>query len=558
MRICKPAYSQWGQIVGGCWIFRLGGTGAWNPVPYRHGGGSVTHTGASGRGVPAAQSYPQISGGGVAYRHAHPADDQDFGVSEILGAQDFGLGPELEPAPRCIAALCIDGGTRFVRRFDPDAVPDRVAEFFRVAQKVRTKPQADVDRQAGGLWLELPLPDSPLYPKRMPAIVTVFGDRRQYIRALVPDVAHWTIDLEGDESGAMLVCEAKAKALWAWGFAVWAEMHLALGSWMSGDELHSLVAAHRFGWHTSNLELCSDFVGVPWLTDDIERFVLSAQTAKRGLVTRVYRSGVVPKEAETLEVGMRKSNISWCLYRKTLQILRAKGGDASTYATAWKAGGWQEGQQVTRAEVRLRRHGLCQYDEDTGEVWDVREPRALCDRETLAALWAGVTRSWRLTVPRPSTRRDRWPVDVRWQAVQRAAGREPIRLRQDRAAQVHTWHEAWDRQARGSLRHLARLGGLLGVRPQGEDFEGWAELCRIAWCWHREAHPELSAELPEVPEAYAHGRATYLENEIFETEGPSRLLEARRWLGRELVGLEGIERPERQHVWAQSIVERGD
>ena len=94
-------------------------------------------------------------------------------------------------------------------------------------------------------------------------------------------------------------------------------------------------------------------------------------------------------------------------------------------------------EKVLRIEFELRREGLKQFGVDT--------PDEAISRA--GELWAYVTQSW-LSLRQPSAdeTRSRWPVDPRWQAVQRATlagGCAPAaRIREgERQGQLRTYRK---------------------------------------------------------------------------------------------------------------------
>jgi hypothetical protein len=365
----------------------------------------------------------------------------DFGISRATPA----MGPlpqneqsNISDGCACVAPLRLDGGTKAMRAFDLEAAHPELAKMLEECQRPRTREESRREREQGGRIVRIPTPQlSPL--QEIYGKATVGGERRQHIRIEVPDVVHLTFDVE---EGTVRV-EGKAKALWSWGWHALATAWLSAMSWVVGDGEHTLAQAKAHGWRVTGIELASDFAGLRFNYEDAWNFILPAnmKQGSRGKVDLDVEPIGKHGHAETINIGRRGGNVSWCIYWKTRQIEQKKGGDPSTYRTAWKAGGWNGTDEVTRVEVRFARHGLVWYDDETGEYGpDLRDPAALTD-ENLRRVWASATREYRLAVPRES-RRKNWETDARWADVQRVARMPPLALVQDRSAQVDTHAEA--------------------------------------------------------------------------------------------------------------------
>ncbi len=415
-----------------------------------------------------------------------------------------------------------------MRDFDPDHMRGSLATVIADARRVRSRAEAKRERELGGAVAELPLPDN-----RAPILCRVHasGDRRQRIVFHIPDVAYIELNVE---TGTMSI-QAKAKALWAHGWTVWCSTFLGLGSWWAGGELHDMGGAAAAGWRVTGVELCCDFIDVPWRIKDVGRFLTPGRSTQ-GL-RNAFKRGGDPDLVDTIEIGKRSSNVSWCLYRKTTQILQAKDGDESTYASTWEAGGWDGEEEVTRVELRLTKRALT-LEGSGGDVLELRDPATLGDRHNLALAWVSHTSSYWLPLDDGHTRATNSECDPRWEVVQAAAGVPEVRLEQLRAVQVATWAEAKERTCKQALRSLQRLLAMHGHRAVGPD--GYAAAAVTSLLSLRESMPDVDKLLMEYAKKYAQEREPFLGEEIWERG--AKLVEGCR-------GIEPIERPASEGFW---------
>ena len=400
-------------------------------------------------------------------------------IARVAGTP--GQSSSAHPAGRCIAALRIDGGTRFVRESDPAAMHLRLGHFVRRLREPRSR-DVEFEETREGIVFTLPLPSiaGPDVPAAFldgwtasPDVhVTVAGTRRQDIRFHAPDECFIQLDAE---SGRWIV-EAKARALYAMGFEAWARRWLALVAWLAHGR-----AEWNDGWRTTRLELNCDFIGVDFFAADLARFTNTRTTAVHGhqatndQLTARGSSGW----EETLEIGRRStSDVSLCIYRKSVQLRTDKDVEpaASMYAPLWKANGWT-GEEVTRVEIRLAHKGLEFAERDGSGTLSLRSPAALADRTILAKIWAHVTQTKRLAAPDVARRRAA-STDPRWIAVQDAAGGAVVDLKRMPEVVAATLRERRAKNAREIRHDLARYGHLHGARIEtDDDLEAVARAC---------------------------------------------------------------------------------
>jgi hypothetical protein len=396
------------------------------------------------------------------------------------GAGGGFLTGTLEPAPpplpspvppTCIAAVMVDGGTRFALDVDPESFEDgssadRAPSAFRCLltdlRLPTTREQEQAWRAEGGRSAMLPLPEPTFWARSIAAAVKVTGGRRESITLEVPDLVYLKLNIELGTARLQL----KARGLWAEGYARMASRWLDLVLWWCTGRRCTLAQAHSAGWKTTGIEVCSDFVGFDFSEDDRKAFVGFKASE---LVHQFSRDDSV----ETINIGTRASPVSLCLYDKDVQLVKEKGGDDSTYRAHHLAHGWNGIDPRRRVEFRLNGRALHLLDRDTGEVLDLRNPAVLADRDTLTKAWVQLAATKRLIVPDSSTRRTRCALDPRWVAVIEAGGQlEHVTFRQSREAQTDAWNEATKRARRDAQRALHRVAALHDTdAPLGEVLE---------------------------------------------------------------------------------------
>jgi len=186
--------------------------------------------------------------------------------------------------------------------------------------------------------------------------------------------------------------------------------------------------AHRLGWYTTRAELCTDFMFLLFLAADLNRFVgfnssgfINGGGEEVG-VTDLMRVWAKNYAVETIQFGTRKSAVSLVAYNKTLQVQKCLGGDDSAYRSYWERGGWEEGDDLTRIEIRLTTNGLVIEDKEGKLLADLADPFGLADETVLNRIWVHTTGKRRLVLePGADGRLDRAKVDPRWLGI-RAAG----------------------------------------------------------------------------------------------------------------------------------------
>ncbi|MCP4496860.1 MAG: hypothetical protein GY825_08780, partial [Phycisphaeraceae bacterium] len=240
--------------------------------------------------------------------------------------------------------------------------------------------------------------------------------------------------------------------------------------------------ARVLGWKMTGVEICSDFEGLDFRREDARSFVGIKTTgnidgeADGTPSTEVFGSD--SENAETILVGNRASPVSICVYDKSLQIEKAKGGDRSHYQAAWLNGGWDGQTSIRRVEMRITGLGLTMERRDTGEVLDLRDPATVADPVAMATAWSWTTFRKRLVHRGSSSRATRCRVDSRWFLVQHAAENEDLGdlgvWRQSRTVQVDAHEVAVERARRGALVHLARFTALHGRFADDSDLQAAA------------------------------------------------------------------------------------
>ncbi len=245
------------------------------------------------------------------------------------------------------------------------------------------------------------------------------------------------------------------------------------------------------------LEICADFLGIRWRREDVEGFVgrYSRQThdevkTKKGDAMTVFTG--CEGEVQTINIGSRNSNLSWCLYDKTLQIEQAKdGANLPTYLSTWKMHGYAESGmacdahgcvalvelEVARAELRLTARGLS-FELADGTPLDLRDPNE-CSELNVRLVWSHATHKCRLVDRATATRAERCGWDDRWVLVHEAAA---LSLVGDAKQSRHVMEDAHAEKVRRSSRQAAtalrRLAALHGVAVGGPESLGL--LARLA------------------------------------------------------------------------------
>ncbi len=151
--------------------------------------------------------------------------------------------------------------------------------------------------------------------------------------------------------------------------------------------------------HVSRLDLHSDWQGIEIKANERSNFVTYSD--RRALYE-------VAEEMSGLNFGKRGGKLYARIYDKSREA-HDKGND--WWPDVWGTK-YDPQRRVTRIEFEFTRSGLAEFGVDT--------PRQAFDRS--GALWAYATGSWlSLRVPTNDDTRSRWPVDPRWQAIQRSS-----------------------------------------------------------------------------------------------------------------------------------------
>lgn len=394
---------------------------------------------------------------------------------------------------RCIAPLMVDGGTRVSLAFDPRSpLPSHWAAELERLRTPRTREEQASLQDAGGLLTELVVDG-----RRVCAVVTLRGLRRERVVLHVPDRVYLEVDLELGR----LSLQFKAKELWACGFADTAFRWMDTFSRLFlGERLASLALAHELGWTVTGLEVANDYVGLPrWQLEDGRCFVGSRRLSEHEAVSKLDARSHNDAQGyvQTLDLGSRKSPTMLCLYDKDEQLFAAKPeraggtprGDDSTYRAVHVAHGWDGVAPRQRIEGRWKGEALMWehvysrkgVEFGTGEVWNFRDPATIANRDALAFLWRKTTAKKRMIEPRSATRRERCKLDDRWALVQ-DVGKMPhvdlSQVRQRREVQCDTYDVRVRRAARAHVRAARQLAALHDTSVRG--FSDLARLGRVA------------------------------------------------------------------------------
>jgi hypothetical protein len=362
----------------------------------------------------------------------------------------------------------VDGGTTFA--FDAGSVfgaavsggepyrADVAGALGDLRDRRLTAGEEQAERDLGGRVLELPLPQVEIHPVTGETRTTIglrvksiSGERRQCVSLMVEEQAYIRLNLE---TGRVSVQLKK--------YPLWLNRRDAIERWLGlvtfwcTGEVPSLAQLAAHGWRTTNLELCSDFIGLSFGDVRAEDFIGCRRKEK------VREQGNA--EVETIALGSRSSRRSDCIYNKTKQIRARLHGDDSTYRQTWASHGYgDEEGDVWRVELRLTDGGLC-YRTPEGEI-DLRDPATLCDHHALGVVWASLYRQRRLIQP-TATRRERSKIDPRWSAVIDAAEVEPVELEQDRTPQSARYVHRVRMAIRGVWAHGRQLQCLTGMSEE--------------------------------------------------------------------------------------------
>mgnify|MGYP006963452584 CR=1 FL=1 len=312
---------------------------------------------------------------------------------------------EKEGAIKLLSPVMVDGGTRVLH---PE-VPIRMCPGSGADKLLLGCMRAPKD----GL-VELPLSGPP------PG-----GEGRPWGRVAwsqTPNGRNVTIHVEGCvyiswgvDRGEISV-EFKAPTLWRHGwlasYAYWiGELHkLLFFDDLEPDQLHEA------GWHMGTIHVCADSTGWNVYVDDEKNWRGCRSTDYRRRVGRLDEDG----KTETLYVGTPNSNCQVVLYDKSREIIDNKK-EVLVYSPVWEAHGWNENENVQRAELRIKGKGRLfrTFQDRNSEVrYDFRDPYIL--HLHINALWNYWTHTKVLIIP-SCTRKTNCPTDPRWKAVQAAS-----------------------------------------------------------------------------------------------------------------------------------------
>lgn len=186
--------------------------------------------------------------------------------------------------------------------------------------------------------------------------------------------------------------------------------------------------------HVNRLDLHSDWHGIEFKAHERSNFVTYSD--RRSLFE-------VGEELSGMNFGKRGGELFCRIYDKTRES-DAKGTD--WWPDVWGPS-YDPQRKVMRVEFEFRRAGLVQFGVDTPAHALAKAPE----------LWAYASCKWlSLRVPTGDETRSRWPVDARWQLVQRsslAGGCAPAT--RIRAGQVEGQLRTYRKLATGVLSSMA-------------------------------------------------------------------------------------------------------
>jgi hypothetical protein len=371
--------------------------------------------------------------------------------------------------------VTVDGGTKLSVKLERLNHPPAMAQ---VLDAIR-------EGEKGSGVCHLPLPQLDLFDHNegsAGAEYTVSGRESQCVTFHVRDRVYVTANLRTGR-----VClQLKAKGMWAAGggargYATMVRKWLPAVHWMMTGESISLETCHRNGdaggWNMTGLELCVDYLGLDFRTDDLGNFLHVRTTAERRSFKERENLAQYSKDgltAQTIELGKRKGNqLSACLYRKLEEIQSKKQGDDSTYAPIWRKLGWDGEEEITRVEFRMANKGLVFTDGETGEVLNFRDPMTATSEDNLRTLWGIVAYKRRLVTGLQETRRlagarnvSRLPTDKRWVEIQKSSQLDldlGADWKQEREVQEATKQFRAAKAEREAVQATARDGVIAGV-----------------------------------------------------------------------------------------------
>lgn len=284
-----------------------------------------------------------------------------------------------------------------------------------------------------------------------------------------------------------LRAEAKARELYADGLESWMTRWLGLWSWLLTGIWSLPDTARLDGWTTTQLHLNSDFVGLDLCETDQLAFLGPRTTTRRGRPLTDGEAEAMADESasnsspwtETLDFGQRSSDVCLCIYRKGVQLRKAKRVEPteSMYAPLWLSNGWDppvDGDPL-RVEWRLRKKGLRFQDRWRSKtVYDFRDPALLLDRDALDALWSYLCCVRRLVVLGTHTRRKNSETDPRWKVVKAASPiADPPDIRQvPHEVRAKTREERMASSLWGAMRVAMKYAAQHGLGAFSEDVIG--------------------------------------------------------------------------------------
>jgi hypothetical protein len=426
---------------------------------------------------------------------------------------------------RALTPITADGHTRVkvkLESFSPSREMAGVLDAIRAGEESR------------GVC-HLPLPQLDLFEGKAGSVGaewTVGGRWSERVTFHVRDRVHVTLDYRQK----LVSVQFKAKGMWAagggaQGYATMARKWVPAIHWMMTGETISLETSQSKGWRMYGLELCTDFVGLDFNTNDLKNFMSVRNKTERKTRSRKESAEYLAQHskdgvtAQTIELGKRKGNqLSACIYKKLEEIQSKKQGDDSTYAPMWKKHQWDGKASITRVEFRFAGKGLHFFDNSTGEVLDFTDPMTATVYENLQTLWAVASYKRRLVVGLADARAkgenvSRLDSDGRWVKVQESCQLD-LNLgadwKQEREVQEGAREFRYKKANREGVQATARAGNLSGVDVSTMDDATYAAFC----VEERRQYALQGKDLREYRRTHRTGQCGFVEPEIAASRKP--------------------------------------
>ena len=232
----------------------------------------------------------------------------------------------------------------------------------------------------------------------------------RFVLSRVSREGRWLLS---NDSADVKLEESAALRGWQLEINVRAQTLARIGHW------DSLVFARRLarellrrveGERLRRFDLCADATGISLPTISVEQWLRQRRAKRVDKHITEHHDG---SKINGWTIG--REPILCRVYDKRAELLKpSPNADERRVAeeSRWRAAGWNGDAEVTRVEFQVRGAALRQL-----AAGRMREPDYAL--EHLDEAWAYLSRRWlRLVTPAPSERRDRWPTDPRWEAIQ--------------------------------------------------------------------------------------------------------------------------------------------